>query len=373
MMNYEQYKNLKQEVKSKDFFTNYKGLSKILYKFSYVANGFSILFAYFHISKMINQAIANPSKWTWIAMIVVSIMILTGLEYFKRYIFDKFSFSFIKEKFKFKGTEISILAIASIFFISLSFYLSLNGAREFAAKSDEIKQTTEITVQSYEDSINTVYERKINDIDSSSNFLSKQKLDYEDKSENSESLRDKKYYREQIKNNQILIDKNEIKIKNLKNERDAELAKKTDKIKTKADETINTNQANSMRFLFFSTIIEFFIIIGIYFKNFYSQKSVTEYETISSKDPKYKTFNQYNILLDVLYTGDVKIGDPIPYKAQLSKIMKMTNSDLSGKELEDTTRMLSHLNILQKKGNKRIIKVDKEAAQIKIKEYLKID
>jgi hypothetical protein len=372
-MDFNEYKKLKEEVKNKDFFSNYNGLSKFLFYASFVANGFSILFAYFHANKMIKQAITSPSPSIVTAVIVICIIILSGLEFFKRYLFDKFSLAFIREKFKFNGTEIKVLALSALLFVSLSFYLSLNGAKEFAAKKDEIKETTEITVESYQDSITTIYDTKISKIDSASAFLSQKKLDYEEKSEDAVTLRDKKYYRDQIKENQELIEKNDLKVKEFKKERDELLSKHKEKVESKADEKIASNADNSVRFLIFSTIIEFFIVIGIWFKNYYIHRGVSDFESKIQKDTKYKTFTQYNMLLDIIYSSDTKIGDPIPYMAQLNKIMKLSNSDLTGKELEDASKILTHLNILQKKGNKKIIKVDKESALEKIKEYLKIE
>lgn len=372
-MNFNDYKKLKEEVKNKDFFSNYSGLAKGLFYAGFIANIFSILFAYLHANKMIKQAITTTSPTILLGVLIICAVILTGLEFFKRYLFDKFSLAFIREKFKFNGTEIKVLALSALVCICISFYLSLNGAKEYAAKTDEIKETTEITVQTFQDSTTTLYDTKISKLDSASEFLSQKKLDYEEKSENAVTQRDKKYYREQIKENQVLIEKNDAKIKELKKERDNLLANHQEKIETKADKSISSNADNSIRFLFFSTGIEILIIIGIWFKNYYNHRGVYDFETKIQKDTKYKTFAQYNTLIDIIYSSDTKIGDSIPYMAQLNKIMKMSNADLTGKELEDANKILTHLNVLQKKGNKKIIKVDKETAQEKIKEYLKID
>ncbi len=372
-MNFNDYKKLKEEVKNKDFFSNYRGLTKILFYASFVANIFSIVFAYFHADKILKQAITTQSPSTLAIALIICVLILSGLEFFKRYLFDKFSLAFIREKFKFNGTEIKVLALSAMVCISISFYLSLNGARSYAAKTDEIKETTEITVKTYQDSTTTLYDNKISKLDSASEFLSKKKLDYEEKSDDATTQRDKKYYREQIKENQALIEKNDAKIKELKKERNDLLTNHKESTENKANESISSNADNSIRFLIFSTIIEVFIIIGIWFKNYYNHRGVTDFETKIQKDTKYKTFSQYNTLIDIIFSSDTKIGDSIPYMAQLNKIMKMSNADLTGKELEDASKILTHLNILQKKGNKKIIKVDKETAQEKIKDYLKID
>lgn len=373
-MNFNDYKKLKEEVKGKDFFINYRGLANVFFYASFLANTFSILFAYFHIDKIIKQAVGEESSPTiYIIVLLLALGIITGVEFFKRYLFDKFSLAFIREKFKLNGFEIKMLGMSALACIAMSFYLSVNGAKSYAAKSDEIKINTENKVETYSDSMNTLYESKIHKLDSASEFLSQKKVDYESKSEEALTQRDKKYYREQIKENQILIEKNDTKIKELKKERDEVLLKHKSKVETKADESIASNAENSVRFLFISSIIEFFIILGIWFRNYHKHRGVSDFDTKIQKDVKYKSFAQYLSLLDVIYTSDTKVGDAIPYKVQLNKIMRLSNSELTGKELDDASKVLAHLGILQKRGPKKVIKVDKETAYEKVKDYLKID
>jgi hypothetical protein len=372
-MNYEIYQKLKGDVKEKDFYTKYKGLMKFMWYASFVSNGFGILFSYFHLNKVIEQAVDPSNAMLLITILTICVLILAGLEYLKRFVFDKFSSQWIGNRFGFKGTEMAILAFISIFFISVSFYLSVHGAAEYAAKSDTIKAETEASVENKESVISQQYDKKIAALDSTNAALSMLKMEYDGRAETAVSNRDKAYYRNQVKEQQALIEKNEEKVKEYKKERDAEIEKTTSKITSKADDTLKTNEGNSIRFLVFSTIIELFILIGIFFKNLFNIKSVREYEEVSRKDPRYKNFVVYNQLLDIIYKKDSNIGDALPYKTEIAKLLKLNQIDLVGKELDDTLKIFTHVGIVQLRGSKRILKMDKEDAKQSVKEYLKID
>ena len=372
-MNYDNYQKLKDMVKNRDFFTNYKGLSKTAYYISYIGNLFSIIFAYFHVNRMISDAMIEPNSNTILISVIITILILVSLEFIKRFVFDKFSVEFIKQKFKLGGLETNILALVSICLVSASFYLSLNGAKDFSSRNTEIKDKVETNIKIYEDSLKVVYDNKIALLDSASDFLSKKKLEYETKSEEAETNKDIKYYRGRIKENDELIDKNDIKIKEIKNEFSIELSNYKNKLSTKGKEKIVTNEGNSIRFVVFSTIFEFIILFGIFFNNFYVFKSVSDFENKINKDPRYKSLNNYNELVSFLYSKDTKVGDTIPTKVELAKILRINNIDLYGKELDNTLKIFTHLGILQKRGPKKAIKVDEETARELIKTHLKID
>jgi hypothetical protein len=372
-MNDNTYQKLKGDVKDKGFYTKYKGLMKFMWYASFVANGFGILFAYFHLNKVIEQAVDPTNSILLISILTICVLILTGLEYLKRFVFNEFSAMWISNKFGFKGVEMGVLAFVSIFLIVVSFYLSVHGAAEYAAKSDTIKNQTEATIESKETDISNTYDKKIAVLDSTNMALAKLKMEYDGRAESAATNRDKTYYRNQVKEQQALIEKNEEKVKELKKERDAEIEKTATKITSKADETLKSNEGNSMRFLIFSTIIELFILIGIFFKNLFNIKSVREYEEISRKDPRYRNLVLYNGLIDIIYKKDSQIGDALPYKTEVAKMLKLNQVDLIGKDLDDTLKIFTHLGIVQLRGSKRILKMDKEEAKVAIKEYLKIE
>jgi hypothetical protein len=369
-MNIEIYQKLKGDVVGKGFYYSYKGFMSFMYYSSFVSNALCILFAYFHLNKIVEQAVESDSTVVNVIALTICILILVGLEYFKRFLFDKFSVLLIGKNY---GAEISILGACSTVLIAASFYLSLHGASEYAAKSDEIKANTEQVVEAQQDTLSATFDKKIATLEQSNTELSKLKLDYDTRAESSTSNKDKNYYRNQVKEQQALIDKNDEKIKELKKERDDEIAKATTKITSKADEKMESNSQNATKFLVFSTFIEFLILFGIHFKNFFIHKSVSDYEEKIKKDPRYKNLLSYNHLVDTIIKPDSSIGDAIPFKTEIIKILKLNQVDLVGKELDDAMKVLAHLGILQQRGAKKYLKMDKDSAKDAIKTYLKID
>ncbi len=387
-MKYDDFKKLGASIKKKDFASNYRGFSKLIYAISYVGNAFSILFAYFFINQIIMATVLNPSPAISITISVVSVGLLAILELLKRFIFDKFSQASIKEKLQFKNGETIVLGLISIFLITASFYFSLNGAEHYADKKDDIKQTTEIQVDSFSDSLDKKYEYKIVALEEQNkkifetNQINEQKItDLSEQSRDAlltraEQKRAEKEMvqlrKDKISNNQA-IDKNESRIKTIKEEKDAEIAKFEKKKNSKADNLIEKNSGTPFIFFVFSTVIEFFILLGIWFLNYYQIRSYGEYETLMNKDLKYKTFSKWMDTLDLLYNSDTKIGDNLPFKTELAKLYRANNIDMSVKETDDMFRVMTNKKIFRQKGNRRAFLCSKEDAVASLKEHFKID
>jgi hypothetical protein len=387
-MKFEDFKNLKNEIKDKNFFTNYQGFSKLCYFLSYVGNAFSILFAYFFINEIIMSTVLEPTPSIEKICIGVSIIILITLELVKRFMFDKFSQSAIKEKFRFKEKESVILGLICTGLIVTSFYFSLNGAEKYADKSDDIKQNVDVQVTTYADSLNKKYDVKITDLEGQNKTLFETNQGYEsrltalsnqynDGTLSASDLRRVRTEMNQIRKDKEInteyIEKNETKIKEIKTEKDAEVTKFESKKAENASKTIEKTSQNPFIFLVFSTVIEFIILFGIWFINYYKVRSVEDYEKLIGKDPKYKTFNNWNLFLDVIYKPDTKIGDVLPYKVEIMKILKSNGIDLSTKELDDMMKIFTHISILKPKGNKKAIALSKEDAFEAVKNHLKVD
>lgn len=387
-MKFEDFKKLKNEIKDKNFFNNYQGFSKLSYFLSYVGNLFSILFAYFFINEIIMSTILNPTPTLTNVAIGASILILTTLELVKRFVFDKFSQSAIKEKFKFKEKESVILGIICACLIATSFYFSLNGAEKYADKKDDIQQTTVVQVTTYADSLNKKYDVKISTLEDQNKTLFETNQGYETRlttlatqySDGTMSPSDLRRIRTEM--NQIrkdkeintqLIDKNEVRIKEIKTEKEGEITKFESKQTEHATKKIEDTSKNPFIFLVFSTVIEFLILFGIWFINYYKLRSVEDYERLINKDPKYKTFYNWSEFINIVYKTDTRIGDVLPFKVELMKILKSNNIDLSTKELDDMMKIFTHIGILKPKGNKKAIAVSKEDAFEMVKGHLKVD
>jgi heme/copper-type cytochrome/quinol oxidase subunit 3 len=391
-MKHEEFKKLKNDIQEKNFFNNYRVFSKLSFFLSYVGNLFSILFAYFFLFEIASSAVLEPTPSTMNLVAGGVILVLFTVELSKRFIFDKFSQSFIKDKFRFKNPESKILGLISIGLIAVSFYFSLNGAQDYADKDDDLKKNVQTDVTVYKDSLTNKYATKITSYDDINKKLYTKNNQYDsiialyearylelgtdswqerqEKNRIKGILKEKK---DDKKTNLAEIDKNEIKIKNLKKERDEEVALYESKQSEQADATIEKNKDNPFIFIMFSTVIEFVILFGVFFINYYQVRSLKEYEEKIKKDPRYKQFNLWNELITALYSSDTQIGDLLPYKAESMKLLKANNLDISSKEYDDAMRMFTHLEVLKKKGNKKAINLEEEEARIKIKDHFKID
>lgn len=391
-MRHEDYKKLKNDVKNKNFFNGYRVFSRISYYLSFVGNFFSIFLAYFFINGIISKTIIDPGESSPTIVLSITILILFTVELVKRFVFDKFSMESIKQKFQFKGPEIKILTFFSACLIAASFYLSLNGAKQYADKNNEIENKKDVNIEIYEDSIKNQYSIKITDIDSQIIKLRESNLNYDKKlkklddreselsvntwQERQEKMRiqeERKLIRNDKDRNIKQIDKLDLKIKEIKKERNSEIEDYKKKEEELAVEKIEDNSNNPVRFLIFSTIIEFVILFGIWFINYYKHRSIKEYEELVAKDPKYKMFNQWNELITIIYNNNSKLGDTLPYKTEMMKLLKANSFDFSQKELDDALKVFTHLGILKKKGNKKSIALGEDAAREMIKEHFKIE
>jgi hypothetical protein len=387
-MKFEDFKKLKNKINEKNFFNNYRGFSKLSHFLSYVGNLFSIIFAYIFIYELIMTTILEPTPLIENVAISASILILITLELMKRFVFDKFTQSIIKDKFRFVEKETILLALISIGLIATSFYFSLSGAHRYADKKDDITQTVDIQVGVYSDTINKKYESKIIDLENQNKTLFTTNQGYElrlatlsnqynDGTLSNIELRRIKDEMSQLRkdreNNILLIDKNESKIKDIKTERDDDITKFETKKSKNAEKQIEDTSNNPIIFLIFSTVIEFMILFGIWFINYYEIRSVEEYEKLINKDPKFKSYNSWLEFINVIYKQDTRIGDVLPFKIEMLKIIKSNSIDMSPKEYDDLIKIFLHLGILKAKGNKKAIGLNKEDALILIKEHLKVD
>ena len=179
--------------------------------------------------------------------------------------------------------------------------------------------------------------------------------------------------RKDKESNTLNIDKNESKIKDIKIEKESEITKFESKKSDVASKSIEKSSDNPFIFLVFSTIIEFVILFGIWFINYYKIRSVEDYENLISKDSKYKSFNNWIEFVNMIYSNDTKIGDYIPFKTEIVKLVKSNNIDLSPKELDELLKIFVHIKILKAKGSRKSIAMTKNDAIDNIKNHFKIE
>ena len=179
------FKKLEESIKDQDFSKSFKNINRVMFYLSIFGHISSIFLAYFLVSKIIGGAITdNP-----ILVGISSIILLGGLELLKREIFDKFSLQQIKWG-TIKNKDVFPLMIVSMIIVSISFYSSVRGAKEFSSKSKQIETQIQSNIKIYEDSLNKSYLDKINK-DESKIDDNNNKIDTKDKEQTIISSNDK--------------------------------------------------------------------------------------------------------------------------------------------------------------------------------------
>lgn len=366
-----EYKKLDKEMSKQTYKEAYKSLNTGLKYSSMVGNLGSIFLGSFFVSDLLSKSIDSA----WIVW-VVSLTLLGIVELIKRFIFDRFSLEFLKIKSVFRKS-VAPLAFFSLCMISISFYSSLSGAKEFSTKNDEITQVTENNVKYYKDSINNLYGAKIEVIESEINGY-KGKIDEKDEEQKiiNQSLQERGYlYRsEKSRNNQLIgekesldgkILKNEDKISELKNEMESKIESYKELKLEKSDKKKNDNKGDSLIFVGLSTLIEFLILIGIYHNKHYLFKSYKETRRKISNDPNYQKWYLFSDIMDTIYMDKEsnETNVKIPTIKNIWEFCKAKDLPMVKNDLSEFLKLMEGLKIIKTKGSSKFLVKDYEEAE----------
>lgn len=378
-MKISEFKKLEKRITGQNFGESYKGINVMMTILSYLGNLGSIFLAYFFMSKVIGSAMSdNP-----IAVFISSVVILAGIELLKRDIFDKFSISFLKEKTLAKSTL--PLFLFSMLLISASFYSSLNGAKEFSSKSTQMDENKNNIVQVYSDSITNVYESKIILVeDEIKNY--KLKIDEKDVEQAliNQSLQDKGYLgrSEKERNKQLTEEKkyldekiveSETKIDKLKEERDSDISEYEKELTIKTDSNKEDNSKNSFIFIIISTIIEFIILGGVFFNEYYKFRSYKEFRNKIDRDPNYQKWMLYEQILNIIYTEDTKTSQKLPSNKAMVDMCKLNDLIILPKDMSGFLKVINSLGIIKTSGSSRYVNKQRDLSFEVLKKHFNID
>jgi hypothetical protein len=375
-MKINEFKKLEESVKEQDFNKSFKNINKVMFGLSIFGHFASIFLAYFLVSKILSGSITdNP-----VLVTISSVILLGGLELLKREIFDKFSLQQIKFK-SFTNSDVLPLFIVSLAIVSLSFYASIKGAKEFSSKSKEIDVQIEDNVKIYEDSLKKLQigeielvKSKIEKIESKIDEKDKEQTDLQNLTEltrlNKTRIND---LRSQIK--ELNLEKNKLKaesdtIRNVfeRKIRDYKLTTESKGIQKKEE-----NKDNSFFFVMISTIIELLILFGVYFNEYYKYRSYSDFKKKIEKDPNFQLYYNYNSILDVIYNADTKINDKLPSGKSIQELCKMNGQIFLPKDITNVFKLFNSLGIIRTSGSAKYIAKSKETSQQTLKEYFKIE
>jgi hypothetical protein len=369
-MDVKYYKDLEKKVKKPEFAEDFKSLNYILRALSFLGNMASIFLASFFVTELLGIAVENQYV-VWI----IAILSLTGLELTKREIFYRFSRDFIRTNKIFTKAVAPMLFFTAML-ISLSFYSSLSGAKKFSSKSDQLEIVAETQIDNFTDSTMNYYQNKIDILEKQNAdlFEANQKIDQQIQDlldEHPTWTNSAKRLRDGKEPNTIQIEKNDVKIKEIKKERDLVIADYEKEISSDTSKDIEKNRSDSYIFIATSTLIEFLILIGIYFNNVYNFRSYRDIKYRLLNDDNFKTYYEYNEILEVLYMNR-KEKDKVPDNSFMLEILHMNKFYLTLKQLESAMKLLNAMKIIETNGDITYIYKDKEEAEKLIKERFNI-
>ena len=351
-MKINEYKKLEEELNNNNFHESYKNINKILKFLSYFGHIASIFLAYFMLSQLLSTAITNT-----IAVYIISLILLSGVEIIKRETFDKFSVSYLKEK-EFNNKVIPLL-LMSLLAVSLSFYCTISGAEEFSSKEKEIVETVKAQTKTATDSITAKYnsdikikDKAVKETDSILNVF--QTISLTDK-----LTKDQRNAVETYKKNRIILAQEK---KELELNRDLEIKKAEGTAGSDIDAKKKENSKSSLLFVLLSTLIEIIIITGIFFNEYYKFRSYNEYRDKYEKDPNYQKWAFYEKILKVIYTDDTKTDEKLPSGKVIINSCKINGILVLPKEIVEFMKLLSSLGIIKVSGSSKYINKTRDMA-----------
>ena len=373
-MDINEFKKLEESIKDESFDKSYKNINIVMFYLSIFGHVSSIFLAYFMLSKVLSSAIINNFAVVFIA----SIILLGGLELLKRDIFQKFSSIHVKTK-SLSG-KVRPLMMLSILIISISFYSSINGAKEFSSKSKDIEVKTQNSVQIYQDSITNVYNNQINQINNNITSIKNSILSKDQEETSIEStppltldqrnrVRDLKGEKQELKADVI---KEDSSINTLKNELNSKIKDYKDKTTSLSSEQKDENKNNSLLFIIISTLIEITILAGVYFNTYYKVKSYNDFKEKIEKDPNYQKWFLYNSILDIIYNNETTANDKMPSLKNIIDICKVNGINVFPKDMTNCMKLLSSMNIIKTSGSAKYYVKTKEQAKEILKDHFKI-
>lgn len=359
-MDLKKYDELRSKIHTKDFEGRNKNLDNWLYRLSFLGNIGSIFFAYFLVSPALLDAISTnltSGKLGVVITFITTIIILVSFETIKRILIKNLSFDLVKNKFKILRTSILSWFVFSICIIALSFYLSLNGARNFASTNFQENKEIENNLDNKIDSLRNIFEDKKdvyitenNELRETNSELRKNMIDLP------EGWRvTRKEYQETIDKNNDVINENENRIDGIDDELDTEINQMKDVFELKKKESENNVFKNIILFLLISTSIEVLIIVGIYFREYYDYNL---YIANSDRLEKiYKKRDRYRAMLGYIYKeGKLQQGNKVMAVSKLIDLIKDNTTITNPKKFVETfINDMESLDVFVVQGKRRLI------------------
>lgn len=378
-MKVNEFRKLEKKITNQDFNKSYKNINMIMIVLSYFGHIASIFLAYFMLSKILSESMTDNK----VAVFIASVIILGGLEALKRDIFDKFSIEYLKQRAFNKG--VLPLFLLSTTIIGTSFYVSINGAKEFSSKNETIEKETKNVIGLYKDSVTKEFnsvilpieeeiklyktDRKIKDDEQALLAKSIQengKLNPSQKLRNTQLSEEKKDLDSKIKVDEDKIASIKLELENNIKEHES---LQIEESKEKQDKS----GKNSFSFVIISTLIEIVILAGVYFSEYYKFRSYREYREKIEKDPNFQKWMLYDQILSIIYTEDTKMNQKLPSNKAMIDICKVNDIIVMPKDMIDFLKTMSNLGVIKTTGSTRYISKQRDLAFEILSKHFKIE
>lgn len=375
-MKLDEFKKLADNIDNQDFNRSYKNINTVMLILSILGHMTSIFLAYFLVSKILSGAIENGE----ILVTVISICLLSGMELLKRDFFEKFSFQFLKYKNLF-SKDVLPLFITSCLVISMSFYASIKGAQEFSTKSKQIDQVKKDEVSTLKDSLNKEAFVKLSEIDEEIKGYKKQISEKDVELTSLETSTERLNYRQRNRVKYLKKEKDDLrkqitlaeeKSKTIKLEVDEKILAFEKEKSSEATEAKKENEDNSYLFVIISTIIELTILFGVYFNKYYLFRSYTDFKHKIEKDNNYQRWYNYDRILNIIYTKDMRINDKLPPIKNMVESCKMNGVRIVPKDMTDFLKLMTNLGVFKTQGSVRYVQKSKESSHEDLREHFNI-
>lgn len=352
-MNLKQYEKMKKTVDVKSFEAKYGVLDKLLNAASFLGNFGSIFFAFFFISKLLHNATDDFTGRT-IVIGTVTVIAMSIFELLKRYVFRNLSLSILSKPSI--PIELFYNGIFSVMLIAGSFYLSLNGAKEFADKSNVVKEQANTDIVTKKDSVFSIYESRIDlKYDERTNVVKTRDIYVKKLEEGAAYSTRLREYNKLIKDANDQLAKIDNSVRSLESERDSIVTYIRESISNDQKEMIDNISRNKFSFLLISSFIEILILVGVYFHTFFGVKVFNDFKRKLVKNPSYGIYDTYNSLLTVLFkNGKVDVEEVLPPVETITRLAK-NRGEFTDQEIADFLELCENLKITIHHKEKRII------------------
>lgn len=373
-MKISEFKKLENKINNYNFNQSYKNINILMFTLSILGHLTSIFLASFALTKLLGGVIENNTA----VVLIISLVLLSGLELLKRDIFDKFSIQYLKQKTINK--DVLPLMFLSLLLISISFYATIHGAKEFSSKEKVIEQNKKEILNQFSDSLTTVYTVKFTEIDNEIKTV-KNKIEIKDKEQTEleavqPPTRSAKQRIKDLKDEKVVLrtdiskletDKNDLKI-----QLNEEIKAHETEVSLETDDKKKNNNTNSLAFVILSTFIELIILAGVYFNEYYKFRSYNEYRSKIEKDPNFQKWFLYEQMLNIIYREDYKINQKLPTIKIMAEALKSNDIVVMPRDITNFLNLMVNLGIIKTSGSIKYINKQRDLAFESLKSHFNI-